>query len=189
MEHMPTDKSTHGKQNKCTQTQKNRDGKDYRQIIWGDFIVNQLSVLPSVSGRIMLGGELKGWEVTRIRAHSKEQEEQDGHKRRRMTKPSEVQFLDRLGFVEWKLWPINNVQAYFVEAVPTNYKTLKPLYVLCCTVVPPLITPGETAQAENSKFPADTVCVITGTLQNQVWGESALFQAMRRHCTGPISCQ
>ena len=33
-------------------------------------MVNQLSVLPSVSGRIMLGGELKGWEVTGIRVRA-----------------------------------------------------------------------------------------------------------------------
>lgn len=82
--------------------------------------MNQLSVLPSVSGRIMLRGEPKGWEVAGIRAHSEEQEEQESHKRRKMTKPSKEEFLDRSGFEERKLWTINNMLAYFVEAVTTN---------------------------------------------------------------------
>lgn len=82
--------------------------------------MNQLSVLPSVLGRIMPQGELKGWEVAGIRAHSEEQEEQDGHKRRRMTKPSKGEFLDRSGFEQRKRWTTNNMQVYFVETIPTN---------------------------------------------------------------------
>lgn len=90
----------------------------------------------------MLRGEPKGWEVTGIRAHSEEREEQDGHKRR-MTKPSKGEFLDGSGFEDKKLWTINYTQAYFVEAVPTNRDTLKPVYVLLCrTAVPPFDNTG-----------------------------------------------
>lgn len=81
-----------------------------------------------------------------------------------MTEPSKAEFLDRSSFEERKAWTIDNVQAYFVEAAPANSDTLEPVYVLLCsTAVPPLITPGERAQAEYSKFPAVTVCVISGT--------------------------
>lgn len=56
--------------------------------------MNQLSVLSSVSGRIMLGGEPKGCEVTEIRSHREELEEKGSHKGRRLTKPSKGTFLE-----------------------------------------------------------------------------------------------
>lgn len=95
MEPMPT----HGKHTGVHKDRKKRDGRDYRQITWRDFIALQLSELPSMSG----GGEPKGWAVTRIRAHSEEQEGQEGHKRRR-TSRSKGEFLDGSGFEEGKLW-------------------------------------------------------------------------------------
>lgn len=52
-------------------------------------------------------------------------------KGRRMTKPSKGEFIHRSGFEERKAvdHKKKNVQAYFVEAVPTDRDTLKPVYV------------------------------------------------------------
>lgn len=110
---------------------------------------------PSMSDRIMLWGELKGWEVTGIRANS---EEQHGHKSR-MTKPWQGVFSHRPSFEERKLWSLNFVQA-FCRGCSSKYAHV----LLSYTAVPLLIRPGEAY-----KISTITGCVINGTLGKQEW--------------------
>lgn len=179
--------------NKRTHAQKDRDGKDYRQITWGDFTVNQLAELhPCQAGSCYevswKDGRVRGFEPALRSGRNWTAAKEGGW-------PSPESESCSAGFEERKLVAANYTQADFVEAVPANCNTLKPVDVLlCCTAAPPLITPGGRAQAEPSKFPADTVwCFEWSSWSNKSgdWGlrgEPALVQVMRRHCTGaPIS--
>lgn len=125
--------------------------------------MNQLSEFPSVSDRIMLRGELKGWEVTGIRANG---EEQHGHKRR-LTKSWQGVFSHRPSFEERKLWSLNFVQAFVLFFFVFFFWGCSNKYVhvlSSCTAVPPLIRPGEAY-----KISTITGCVINETLGKQEW--------------------